>query len=179
MTEEWLPVTIEYPKYLGRYEVSNHGRVRSSPHVRIVGSKAGRILSQAKDDRGYMQVSLCYDMGRHTVKVARLVATAFLGPRPEGMTINHVDRDKANNHVSNLEYISGVANTRHSLERHLVNGEHLSLSDAIDRFGGLGVTLKTVHRRMNRLKWTAHDAVTLPRENTGRPTDAAIAERKR
>jgi hypothetical protein len=51
---------------------------------------------------------------RKTVKVHALVALAFLGDRPNGYVINHIDGIKANNCPSNLEYCTAKSNTLHA-----------------------------------------------------------------
>lgn len=44
-----------------------------------------------------------------------LVAYHFIGERPEGLVIDHIDRDKQNNNVSNLRYVTVSENNRNSL----------------------------------------------------------------
>ena|SRR6266478_943700 len=184
MIEEWRAVAIDDGRYRDRYEVSNTGQVRASPSVHVGGSKPGRILFQATDNKGYRQVYLYFSRRQHTVKVARLVAVAFLGPRPDGLTINHIDGDKGNNHIENLEYITHQENINHALLNirgnwHIINGEKLTLADAVAKYGAPGVTAKVVRRRVNRYKWTVEHAIKTPIGRTGRPTDDVIASRQR
>ena len=117
MEEIWKPIT----GHEGLYEVSSLGRVRSLdkevPH-RWPGYKAirkGRILSLAKDKDGYLTTHLYDDNVATTVKVHRLVALHFLPklPLPE---VNHIDFNKANNLATNLEWMTGMQNTRHAME---------------------------------------------------------------
>ena len=74
---------------------------------------------------GYMQVGLSIDGKTATRYVHGLVAEAFLGLRPTGYDVNHIDGDKANNAVLNLEYCTRSENHRHAfrigIRRHTFN----------------------------------------------------------
>lgn len=111
MTEEWRPVV----GHLGEYAVSNLGRVMAMSFYR---SGLPGIMSQSLV-RGYPRVSL---KGRSIV-VHKLVAEAFLGLRPDGMTINHIDGCKMNNAASNLEYVTPSENQRHACRLGLINSK--------------------------------------------------------
>ena len=117
--EIWKPVVVHSGKYSSRYEVSSYGRVRAHENARIKGCRPGRILFQGKDNRGYCQVYLYCQMKQTTFKVHRLVATAFIGDRSVGMTIDHKDGYKTNNKIDNLEYVSASENTRRSYKNGL------------------------------------------------------------
>lgn len=106
--EEWRPVV----GYEGWYEVSNLGRVRRVGAGR--GSTVGRILRTRPDRNGYRLVELHRERRRHGENVHRLVAAAFLGPRPAGMEVNHRDRDKMNSALANLEYVTPSENVAHA-----------------------------------------------------------------
>jgi len=80
-----------------RYFVSNLGRVR---HER------GNIKKLQINKDGYVRISL-YNKGfTGTHNVAALVAEAFIGKRPIGMTIDHIDGNKTNSSSDNLEYVT-------------------------------------------------------------------------
>jgi hypothetical protein len=104
--ERWLPV----PGYEGVYAVSDLGRLRSE--ARSVARSNGhpmfvreRILKASIKD-GYRMATL-YRPGTARVdqrKVHHLVALTFVGPRPEGADIRHLDGDSLHNCSSNLAY---------------------------------------------------------------------------
>lgn len=124
ITEEWRPV-VGYEKY---YEVSDHGRVRSldrliarnDPRYGVVAvRKSGRVMRPG-DSMGYPACGLVVEGVAIHVKVHRLVAEAFL-PNPNGwITVNHIDGNKQNNHVSNLEWASYTQNNIHGHETGLI-----------------------------------------------------------
>lgn len=99
--EVWRAV----PGYEGLYEVSDFGRIRNL--------RTGRILANTPTKKGYCSVALFFDGTRTRHYVHRIVLVAFVGPCPVGMETNHKDRAKANNRLSNLEYITGSENMRH------------------------------------------------------------------
>jgi hypothetical protein len=110
MSEVWKAVV----GYEGVYEVSNLGRVKRilpASHTR-----AGRIVKATTYGNGkkYLRVSLSRNNKRISVQIHKLVALAFLGPRPDGMTINHIDTDPTNNRDTNLEYVTFLGNYWHA-----------------------------------------------------------------
>lgn len=110
MKEVWAPV----PGYEGRYDVSADGQIMRVKNVH--GATPGRLIGQDVDARGYLRVTL---LGGHrgTAKgffIHRLVAAAFLGPRPQGLQVNHKDGDKSNNAIDNLEYVTPKQNIEHA-----------------------------------------------------------------
>lgn len=100
-TETWLPVV----GFEGRYEVSDHGRVRSTH-----GRTARRVLSGGLYTGGYPGVTLRKDGRRHSRLIHKLVAEAFIGPRPPGMQCCHGDGCRTNNALSNLRWDTTVNN---------------------------------------------------------------------
>lgn len=104
MKEIWKQVPIEGCKY----DVSNIGRVRHR------GKKMP--LNPAIGSKGYFYVYIgTFDGVQKKTTVHRLVALAFLGPYPEDCEVNHIDGDKLNNCVNNLEYITHLENARHAV----------------------------------------------------------------
>lgn len=90
------------------YEVSDWGHVRT---YKVRGSKhkvslMPRPLKQFGDGRG----RLCVKLEGKTHKVHKLVMWAFVGPRPEGMDIDHLDGNPHNNRLDNLTYETPALN---------------------------------------------------------------------
>lgn len=102
MTEEiWKPVV----GYEGLYEVSSYGRVRSLDRYDSKNHFCkGRILRLQTAGRGYLSVDLSSNGKTKRFLVHRLVAEAFI-PNPYNLPeVNHLDEDKTNNRVDNLEF---------------------------------------------------------------------------
>lgn len=97
--------------YEGVYKVSDNGDVYS---LNKRGFSGLYKLKKEVDICGYHRVSLCKN-GKHTHKrVNRLVAEAFI-PNPENKPIvNHIDYNKENNSVTNLEWVTQRENVTHS-----------------------------------------------------------------
>jgi hypothetical protein len=113
--ETWVPI----PGFDDAYEVSNRGRVRSLDRVRRCGCGQrlwrGCILRPIIDRDGYEQVGLSYAGRTATRKVHRLTAQGFI-PNPDSLPeVNHLDLDRRNNAVSNLEWTTRIDNHLHSL----------------------------------------------------------------
>jgi hypothetical protein len=90
-------------KDYSRYEFSNLGRIRNK--------KSGKFLTNTVVTKGYLSVNIYRDsLGRSiTVKTHRLIAECFIGKK-EGLVIDHIDNDKTNNRLENLEYVSNRFN---------------------------------------------------------------------
>lgn len=105
----WKPVV----GFEDLYEVSDSGEVRSlicNGGLR----KKPKVLKQYKKPNGYLSVALRKGGKTHHVRVHRLVAMAFLPNYDYLLTVNHIDEDKTNNCVSNLEWVSHQYNTEYS-----------------------------------------------------------------
>lgn len=101
--ENWILIK-DFPKY----EVSNEGRVRN-----IV---TGQILKGHDNGHGYETVTLYKDGRAYTKKIHRLVAEAFLESSHDHLEVNHIDGNKTNNRIENLEWCSGSENIQHAYD---------------------------------------------------------------
>ena len=112
--EQWKPIQ----EFNGEYEVSNIGRVRSMKRYKGV---VGRIMPQTIQRKGYYAVTFWMNNKAYCRKVHRLVIEAFT-PNPDSLPcINHIDGNKLNNHVSNLEWCTYQANMQHAVRTGLTH----------------------------------------------------------
>lgn len=106
--------------YEGFYMVSDHGNVMSAPINGIRGghkyTRPGKVRKAFDNGRGYLFVGLYKDGAYKQELVHRMVASAFI-PNPEGKPcVNHIDGNKTNNMVDNLEWVTKKENARHASE---------------------------------------------------------------
>lgn len=122
------PIPVESWKQVvgfeGLYEVSDCGLVRRALDAptawrSCISTWPGKILSPCLNTSGYPSVCLRNGKKQAKLEVHRLVAAAFLGPKPPSTEINHKDGDKTNNRVSNLEYVTHYENMIHAQEMNL------------------------------------------------------------
>lgn len=108
--EEWKPIV----GYEGVYEISSTARVKRI--LRAPGATAGKERKQFVKNSGYLFVSLNMGGARKSEYIHDLVAAAFIGVKPNGCYVNHIDGNKHNNHVSNLEYSTPSKNLDHAYQ---------------------------------------------------------------
>lgn len=99
--EEIFKVCVE------NYEVSNFGNVR-----RKMKTGDYRNVNCSIQNRGYRYFQLKREGKRINYLVHHLVAKNFIGDRPDGLVIDHIDRNKLNNNVSNLRYVTQGENCK-------------------------------------------------------------------
>ena len=112
--EQWKDIE----GYEGLYQISNLGRVK-----RLIGINIYKehYLKPVKDRYGYLYVCLSKN-NKHKVKTLhRLVAIYFI-PNPDNKPcVNHIDGNKKNNKVENLEWCTYKENTCHAYKTSLIN----------------------------------------------------------
>ena len=101
MIEIWKDIT----GYEGRYQISNLGKVRSL--VRDI------LLKPALDSKGYPQVRLYNEGQGKSYRVHKLVADHFIPNLDNKAQVNHIDENKLNNNVNNLEWMTNKENMNH------------------------------------------------------------------
>lgn len=109
MKEIWKDIK----NYEGLYQVSNFGRIKSFPRNGTI--KQERILKQTIDSNGYLIVGLHKNNKVKKVCVHWLVANAFIPKEKNHEVINHIDGNKLNNTLNNLERCTQSHNVRESI----------------------------------------------------------------
>ena len=131
MTEVWRDVV----GYTNLYEVSNLGNVRNY---------STKVLLTPRIEEGYRKVTLCRGaLDKKYIKIARLVAEAFI-PNPLNLPqVNHKDRVRNHDYEYNLEWCTNQYNSEHALGKSVIalneDGEplsvHSSATKAAEQYG--------------------------------------------
>lgn len=100
--------------YEGYYQVSNQGNVRSLDRFDGVHDRQGTIIKPSLKQNGYLQVGLRKHSVRKWFGVHRLVAIHFIENPDNKPQVNHVDGNKLNNTVENLEWVTEKENQNHA-----------------------------------------------------------------
>ena len=124
-----LEIFKDIKDYESYYEVSNKGNVRSKDrtyNLTVKGTQTkrfwkGKLLSSQKSNTGYECVLLSKHQVCKKFSIHRLVANAFI-PNPQNKPqVNHIDGNKLNNHVDNLEWCTAKENHKHASENNLAH----------------------------------------------------------
>ena len=104
----------------GLYEVSNLGNIR---RLRFINGSHNfekiKDCKQTLNTWGYMTVNLSKNGKSNTKRVHRLVVTAFLGE--SNLQVDHIDGNKLNNRLDNLEYVTPKENTNRAWKKGLAH----------------------------------------------------------
>lgn len=141
MDEIWRDIS----GYEGYYQVSNLGNVRSCDRWLRNGANSGYVRHGSArkavlDFDGYRVVGLNKEHKCKTYRIARLVAIAFIPNTYNKSEVNHIDGNKQNDCVSNLEWCTRSENVKHAFD----TGLKTFSSDRARCTGRLGILKKMI-----------------------------------
>jgi hypothetical protein len=128
MTEEQKVITIDgqevapIPNVDAGYYISRNGDVFSSKKSRGAKVDGYYLLSCTVHSNGYRYATLMDDGKSKKFSVQRLVASAFIENQERKRCVNHINGDKLNNQVSNLEWATHSENANHAFQTGLRKG---------------------------------------------------------
>lgn len=162
MMEIWKDI----PGYEGFYQASSKGQIKSLSRVvrhNLGGDKIinERILNGYVNKYGYKRVELSKRGHSKQYSEHRLVALAFLGE--SDLTVNHIDGNKLNNNIENLEYLSIADNIRHAVTIGLIkNNSNIHKEEIIKDYQN-GYRLRELE---SKYKTSHHDIRRILKENS-------------
>lgn len=120
--------------YEGLYQINERAEVKS-----LIRKKGG-LLKPDVNNCGYLRITLCKNGKTKRFFLHRLVYETFIAEIPKGLTIHHIDENKANNHINNLLACTTRQNNHFSAEN---KGYKLTQSD-VDYIRASNLTTKQV-----------------------------------
>ncbi len=142
MIEEWKDI----PGYEGLYEASTYGRIRSKDSKVTSNARYGKriwnqrimkpkISRRKNTDRFDERIILWKENKSKTYLVSRLVAMTWVVGYKDGLTVNHIDGNPLNNHISNLEWVTLAENINKGFDSGLY--PTCEACELIDEYGNL------------------------------------------
>lgn len=135
---------MELKEFEERYEI-----FQDSTIISLITNKP---ICQWKDNVGYLQVKLKKNGKNYYKRVHRLVAEHFI-PNPNGLPqVNHIDGDKTNNNINNLEWTNNKTNTQHGYDNNLYHSKHRCIGVKVfDKSGNYLNTYKSIRETAGQL----------------------------
>lgn len=161
MKEIWKQIN----GYEGMYEVSNFGKVRTIQRTILRKTKLGNlrpfiIKSKIKtanfSKNGYMTIALVKENKTYTTYLHRIIADAFVtGKTSDNNVVNHINGNKTDNRVENLEWVSSSENNLHALDNFLKSTRKGVTSEFINevvKHKSIGLSNSNIAKLMNSTK---------------------------
>ena len=111
-SEEWKNIE----QLNGLYQISSKGNIKHK----------SKLLKPHKDKNGYLIITLYFNKKFITFKIHRLVAEAFISNPNKLPQVNHIDGNKQNNNIENLEWCTCKENMKHAYTNGLYDNRNYS-----------------------------------------------------
>ena len=129
------------------YYINRNGDVLSK-----IKYKEGRLLKPNLNNCGYYYVCLYKDKKRKQMKIHRLLALTFLDNPNNFNCVDHIDRDKTNNKLENLRWVTHMTNCQNATRRKDNKQGHKNISFTVDKRNDNEYTYYRVKIERNKKK---------------------------
>lgn len=110
------------------YNIKGFDGYKINEDGEIYNVRTGRKMKASNNGKGYRQLQLSVKGVSKNVSIHRVVFTTFVSPIPKGLEINHIDGDKSNNSLNNLELVSHIDNMIKAVETGLIKSGSMAES---------------------------------------------------
>jgi len=124
-------IWIDIVGYEDMYQISNLGRVKSLSRIHSNGINTHYTTKEKIrkhrvniQRNGYCEISLFKNNKEKRYKIHRLVLIAFSNNIENKPEVNHIDGNKENNRLDNLEWVTSIENSKHAWDNKLCNSNH-------------------------------------------------------
>ena len=133
----------------GEYIITSNGKIFCSIDNKRMLKSTPTIKKTKVDKYGYERVMLYKNQKKYCKQVHRLVAENFI-PNPNNLPqVNHIDGNKLNNNVNNLEWVSSSENIKHAYDKKLRNDKY-----KVGQYDKNGLLLNIYESELEALKKT-------------------------
>ena len=143
--EFWKPIK----DYEGLYDVSNFGRVRSV--------RRNKVMKGVSRKDGYVSCNLICDGKAKNKLIHRIVAETFIPNPKEKSEVNHIDGNKQNNTVKNLQWVTPSENQRHAIKIGLRKGSRLQNGGYVLLTKEINEKIIAIAKSSGKAKWEIAD----------------------
>lgn len=119
-----LEVWTNIPGYTGLYIISTLGNIKN---------KRGNLIKFYIDNHGYKIATLSKNDKKKYIRVHRLVAISFILNPENKPFVNHIDGDRSNNKLDNLEWCTPIENVTHSIKIGNRGSKEVTALNVIDK----------------------------------------------